>query len=88
MNKLTLEIPEDVVGALRLPPEDAERELRKELAVALYSRQILPLGAARRLTGMTRRDFEDLLAERQVLRAYTSGDLSIDIAHGLGSEPS
>lgn len=84
MSDLVLNIPGDVVSALRLPPAQVERELRTELALALYARQILPLGKARRLAAMTRRDFEELLGERQVPRAYTEDDLDEDIAYGLG----
>ena len=84
MKKLVIEFPRDVASALRVPPEDAEREVRKELALALYARQILPLGKARRLAGLTRRDFEQLLGERQIQRAYTAEDLGQDI--GLDQE--
>ena len=35
MPRLVVEIPEDVSEALRLPPAEQERELRKELALAL-----------------------------------------------------
>ena len=84
MSHLVLEIPDDVAAALRLPPAQAEQQLRTELALALYARQILPLGKARQLAGLTRRDFEDLLGQRQVPRAYTEGDLKEDLAYGLG----
>lgn len=49
MPKLTLDIPDDVADALRLPPDEAEQEVRKELAVTLYARQLLSLGKARQL---------------------------------------
>lgn len=84
MPKLVVEIPQDVVSALRVPPEDAEREVRKELALALYARKMLPLGKARRLAGISRRDFEALLGERRIPRAYTQEDLDDDLAYGLG----
>ena len=61
-----IEIPREVARALRIPPEAAKRKVLKELALALYARQILPLGKARYLAGMTRRDFEDLLGERHI----------------------
>ena len=51
--KLTLEIPGDILDAVRLPPDEMEREFRKELALALYQRGALPLGKARRLAQMT-----------------------------------
>ena len=87
MRNVTIEIPGDVAKALRLPPDALEQEARKELAVALYARQLLPLGKARKLAGMTRRDFEELLGERHVPRAYDEKDLERDIAYGLGYDP-
>jgi len=50
MPKVVLDIPEDVHAALRLPPPEIEAELRKELALALYQRQVLPVGKARVLS--------------------------------------
>ncbi len=53
MVKLVLEIPEEVQTALRFPPGEMERELRRELALALYQQQALPFGNARDLGQMT-----------------------------------
>lgn len=84
MSKLTLEVPSEVVDAVRLPPAEIERELLKELALGLYRRGVLALGKARILAHMTRWEFEQLLAERQVPRHYTEADLEEDLglAHG------
>ena len=82
MSKLLVEIPEDVADALRLPPAEQQRELRKELAVALYRRGVLALGKSRRLAELTRREFEQLLGERKVPRHYTEEDLRDDIEYG------
>jgi len=84
MPNLTLDIPNDVADALRLPPDEAEQEVRKELAITLYARQLLPLGKARKLAGLSRRDFEALLGERQVPRDYTEADLKGDLAYARG----
>ena len=81
MAKLTLEVPSEVLDAVRLPPGEVEAELRKELAVALYRREVLPLGKARLLAQMTRWQFEELLAERRVPRHYTESDLEDDIRY-------
>jgi predicted HTH domain antitoxin len=83
MSKLTVDIPDDVAAALRLPPDAAEQEVRKELAVTLYARQLLPLGKARQLAGFSRRDFEALLGERQVPRDYTDADLDDDLDYAF-----
>jgi predicted HTH domain antitoxin len=82
MSKLLVEIPEDVADALRLPPAEQQRELRKELALALYQRGVLALGKSRRLAEMNRREFDQLLGERKVARHYTDEDLRDDIDYG------
>ena len=84
--KLTLEIPWEVLDAVRLPPKEMEREFRKELALALYQRGVLSLGKARVLAQMTCWEFEELLGQRKVLRHYADVDLEEDIQYGLGGE--
>jgi len=84
--KLTLEIPGEILSAVRLPPKEMEREFRKELALALYQRGALSLGKARLLAQMTHWEFEELLGQRKVMRHYTDADLEEDIRHGHGSE--
>jgi predicted HTH domain antitoxin len=84
MAKLTLEVPSEVVDAVKLPPAEIEAELRKELALALYQRGVLSLGKARVLAGMTRWQFEQVLADRHVLRHYTETDLQDDLGYAHG----
>jgi len=84
MPKLILEVPTDVVDALRFPPDEAEGEIRRELALALYRRGVLSLGKARVLGQMDRWQFEQLLGERRVPRHYTAADLAEDIHHAHG----
>jgi predicted HTH domain antitoxin len=82
--ELVLKIPDDVLDAVKLPPQEIEPELRKELALALYQRGALSLGKARSLAQMTRWEFEDLLKRRQIPRHYTATDLEEDVQYGLG----
>jgi predicted HTH domain antitoxin len=86
MSHLTIEVPSDVAEALRLPPDEAAREVRKELALALYARHLLPLGKARQLAGLTRVAFEEALGARRIPRAYDDDDLAHDLAYGLGDD--
>ncbi|WP_219846696.1 UPF0175 family protein [Salinibacter sp. 10B] len=86
MSKLTVDIPDDVASSLRLPPDTAEKEVRKELALTLYARRLLPLGKARKLSGLSRRDFEALLGERQVPRDYTEEELEEDLRYAFGND--
>ena len=83
MEKFMLEIPGDVVEAVKLPPGELEKELGKELALALYARRVLSLGKARALARMTRWDFEELLGQRGITRHYTQTDLDEDIRYAL-----
>ena len=77
----SIEIPEDVYKALRLPKDDIEREVLKELGVSLYSRGILSLGKARKLTGLTKWEFSDELKERKIKRHYGKEELEEDIEY-------
>jgi len=81
VSQLILKIPGDVVDALRLPPDEVDAELRKELALALYQRGVLSSGKACRLTGMTRWEFEELLGQRRIPRHYTEENLEEDIEY-------
>lgn len=84
MSGMILKIPQDVTDALRLPPSERDRELRVELALALYQRGILPGGKARKLAAMTRWEFEHLLGQRQIVRQYGEDDLQEDIEYAEG----
>jgi len=55
-----LEIPESIVGSLRLPEPEIESRLRSELAFALSGQGILPLGKAAELAGAGRYGFAEL----------------------------
>lgn len=76
---LTLQIPDEVEKALNLPPENREKELAMELALTLYARGTLAYGPARRLAGLTKWEFEELLGARQIVRQYTEHDLAADL---------
>jgi len=80
--ELVLKIPDDVLDAVRLPPQEIEPEFRKELALALYQRGALSLGKARTLAQMTRWEFEDLLKRRRATRHYTGSDVEEDVRYG------
>lgn len=81
MQALTLEVPADVLAAVKLPPAETETEFRRELALALYQRGILPAGKARLLAKMTRWEFEELLGQRDIVRHYTKDDLEDDLCY-------
>jgi len=83
MKKFMLEVPGELIDAVKLPPGEMEKQLRKELALALYQRGVLSLGKARVLAQMTRWEFEELLGKRKIPRHYTKVDLEEDIRYAL-----
>ena len=79
MTRLCIEVPEDLLQAIRLPPEEVPVRLRRELAIRLYAKGLLSFGKARQLAGMTRWDFHDLLGEEGILRRYDVEELKEDL---------
>jgi predicted HTH domain antitoxin len=83
---LTLEIPGNVVDALRLPELEKLQRLRMELAVSLYSRGILGLGKSAQLANLSRDDMNHVLAERKVPMHYGPEELAEDLQYGRGGQ--
>lgn len=79
MNRLSIEASKDLQQAVRLPPEEVPTRLERELAIRLYDKDLLTFGQARRLAGMTRWDFRDLLAGEGILRRYDVEELEEDL---------
>jgi len=77
----TIEIDDEVYEALQLPQEERPDRLKRELAVSLYTQDILSFGKARALADMTHREFHELLGERGVPRHYGDDELAEDIEY-------
>ncbi|MFE4108711.1 UPF0175 family protein [Almyronema epifaneia] len=78
---LQLSIPDTILQAIRLPEQRIEQELLYELAVALYTQDLLSLGKARELAQMDKYEFGQFLAQRGVLRHYSTEELEDDLAY-------
>ena len=78
---IALSIPDAIVQAIRLPEEQIDSELMKELSIALYQRGYLSFGKARELAGMGKYEFGQLLGRREVARHYGPAELEDDIAY-------
>ncbi|MBE9012247.1 UPF0175 family protein [Pseudanabaenaceae cyanobacterium LEGE 13415] len=74
-----ISIPDSVVQAIRLPEQRIEQELRRELAIALYTQDILSFGKARELAEMDKYEFGQLLSTRGVSRHYGFAELEDDL---------
>ena len=81
-----LQIKDEIVASMKIPLPEIKKELTKELACVLYARWALPIGKAREMTGLTKREFLIELASRGIERHYTSKNLSEDVAYAQGCE--
>jgi len=78
---LTLQIPDEIASALRVPEPEQERRLALELACSLYAGELLSAGKAAQLAGLSRLVFGEELGRRGIARHYTEGDLATDLAY-------
>ncbi len=83
---LVITIPDEIVETIKLPKKRAEKELLKELAFLLYERELPSIGIARRLSGLTKWDFIEGLAQRGIQRHYDKKELEEDLKYAKGSQ--
>ncbi|MFB6178585.1 MAG: UPF0175 family protein [Halorientalis sp.] len=77
----TLEIDDAIYDALQIPEGERSEAMKQELAVSLYARDILSFGKARALAEMSKREFHELLGERNIPRHYTDVELAEDLEY-------
>lgn len=78
---MTLNIPDSVLQALRIPEPEMAQRLRIELALALYAQGALSLGKAAELAEMNRMSFGDLAGLRGIPRHYGDHELDQDVSY-------
>lgn len=71
-----IEIPREVLQAIRMTPQ----ELKQEIAVYLYQRAKLSFGKAREMAGMTGWAFQQLLGSREIPVHYDVDDYEKDLS--------
>lgn len=81
---MTLEIPDDVLAALPVPAVERERFLLLSIACTLYARDLLSLGRASELAGLSKIEFGAELGRRGIARHYTAAELEADLAYARG----
>jgi len=79
MRKISIEVPEDILRATKIPLKEAPERLQKELAVRLYEQGILTFGKARQLAGTTKWEFHRLLGAMGITRQYDLDDFQTDL---------
>lgn len=77
--RLSIEVPKELLQAIKLPAEEVPVRLKRELAIRLYAKGLLSFGKARQLAGMTRWDFHDLLGEEGIPRRYDVEEIEEDL---------
>ncbi len=78
---LQLSIPESVLSGVRLPEGQLEQFLLQELAIALYSQDLLSFGKSRELAQLDKYAFGRLLGERGISRHYGQSELEDDFSY-------
>ncbi len=78
---LILQIPDEILETIKIPKKKIEKHLKKELAFLLYERELVSMGAARRLADITKLEFIEGLAERGVPRHYDEKELEEDMEY-------
>jgi len=76
---IQIEIPEEIITGIKIPEKDLEKIMKIELAIARYQKGYLSFGQARKITGLSKIEFINELAERKVERHYTEEDLRDDV---------
>ena len=85
VKRVVIEVPEN----LRIPPGELEERLRVELALRLYEKGIASLGQARRIAGLSKWDFLELLAREGIPIRYGEEELreDLEVAEKLAERP-
>lgn len=78
---LQISISDSIVQAIRLPEQRIEQELLQELAIALYTQDLLSFGKARELAQMDKYEFGQLLGRRGIVRHYSFEELDDDLTY-------
>lgn len=75
--KMIIEIPDDVF----VKTAHSEEEVKRDIFAFLYQKRVLTLERAAVLAGVTRLDFQRLLADRNIPIHYDLEDLEMDLRH-------
>jgi predicted HTH domain antitoxin len=72
---VSIVISDDILQATRM----SEEELKQEIAVLLFQKNKLTLAQASRVAGLSRLQFQHLLASRQILVHYDVAEFEEDL---------
>jgi predicted HTH domain antitoxin len=72
---MIIEIPDSTLKKLSIPPE----EVRLEIAIVLYVKEIFTMEQASKLAGMDQLRFQQILGERRIPLHYSKKDFEDDL---------
>lgn len=75
--KIVVEI--ELPDWVRLPRGEVEKRVKVELALRLYQKGIVSMGQARRLAGLSKWDFLELLAKEKIPLSYDVEEVEKDL---------
>ena len=78
---VTLDLPADVLAALPVPEQERSGYLLLEIACGFYARDVLSLGKAAELSGLSKVAFGQEIGRRGIARHYTDTELEADLAY-------
>lgn len=81
MPAVTLTLSADSLIGVRIPPRELESELRRRLAMALFSDGVVSGAAACRMADMSKAAFQHLLGERGIRQPLAAEDLEQDLSN-------
>lgn len=77
---LSIAIPDEMAFDLGNSQPEITARVQSDLATFYYERELVSMGRAAEMSGMSRGDFEALLAKRGTVRNYSTSDWADDLA--------
>ena len=81
---MKLIVPEDILTSIKIPKKELQKTLTLDLAMVLYQREVVSLGNARKLAGISKWEFLEELGKRKISRHYTEKELEEDLIFAKG----
>ncbi len=79
MEKISIDVPKDLIHILKVRERELPKVLREIIAVNLYKEGLISLGKASEIAGVSRWEMFDILATKKIPLQYYPEDLKEDI---------
>jgi len=79
MEKISIDVPKDLIHVLKVRERELPKVLREIIAVNLYKEGLISLGKASEIAGVSRWEMFDILAAKKIPLQYYPEDLEEDI---------